>query len=92
MAAAATIARPKADRPQAAAAEPVLPTQARAERANVQAVLERRKARPAPPQPREAAAPKPKVVSKPDKRPRVLDKVGRAILRVLMDAGLLQRR
>jgi poly(hydroxyalkanoate) depolymerase family esterase len=90
MAPAATVARPKADRPHAAAAEPVLPTEARAERANVQAALERMKAKPAPP--REVHEPKPKVAPKPDKQRRVLDKVGSGIVRALVGAGLLQRR
>jgi poly(hydroxyalkanoate) depolymerase family esterase len=96
MAAAATVVRPKAadpkpDRPQAAAAESALPTQARAERANVQAALERMKARPAP-APRPAAEAKPNVAAKPVKRPRVLDRVGSAIVSALVGAGLLQRR
>jgi poly(hydroxyalkanoate) depolymerase family esterase len=92
MAPAATVARPTADRLHAAAAELVLQTQARAERANVQAALERMKARPAPPPSREAGEPKPKVAAKPHKQRRVLDKVGSTILRVLISAGLVRRR
>jgi hypothetical protein len=88
----APVARPKAERPQIAAAEPVLPTQARAERANVQAALEQMKARPASPPAGEARNAKPRVAPKPDKQRRVLDKVGSAIVRALISAGLVQKR
>ena len=87
---AASAAQPKAERPQVAATELVLPTQARAERANVQAALERMKARPAPPPRREVSESKRQV--EPKKQRRVLDEVGSTIVRALISAGLLHRR
>jgi poly(hydroxyalkanoate) depolymerase family esterase len=84
--------RSKPERPQVAATEPVLPTPARVERANVQTALERMKARPAPPPRREASEPKPKVTPKPNKQRRVLDEVGSTIVRALVTAGLVKRR
>ncbi len=89
---AATAARAVADRPQVAAAEPILPTQARAERANVQAALERMKARPAPPPTRGVSESRPKAAPKPDSRGRVLQKAGSAIVRALISAGLVRKR
>ena len=86
------VARPKAERPQVAAAEQALPTQGRAERANVQAVLERRKPRPASPSPRRTSEPRPKEVPTPNQPRRVLDRVGSAIVRTLISAGLVRRR
>ena len=86
------VARPKAERPQVAAAEQALPTQGRAERANVQAVLERRKPRPASPPPRRTSEPRPKEVPTPNQPRRVLDRVGSAIVRTLISAGLVRRR
>jgi len=82
---AATIARPKSERAQAAAAELAQPTQARAERANVQAALERMK-------PREASPATPKAAPMPQKQDRMRDKIGSAIVRVLIRAGLVRRR
>ena len=86
------VARPKAERPQVAAAEQALPTQGRAERANVQAVLERRKPRPASPSPRRTSEPRPKEVPTPNQPRRVLDRVSSAIVRTLISAGLVRRR
>ena len=86
-----TPARPAADRAQVAAAEPAPPSEARAERANVQAALERRKPRAVSPAPRQAIASKPQAAPKPEKR-RVLDKVGSAVVRALIRAGLVRRR
>jgi hypothetical protein len=93
MAPVATLARPAADRAQLAAAEEAaLPTQARAERANVQAALERMKARPAPTSTRGASESKPKAAPKAEKQRRVLDKAGGAIVRALIRAGLVRKR
>ena len=88
----ATVARPKAEHPRAAAAELIQPTQARAERADVQAALERRKPRSASSAPRQASAAKPKATPQPEKRRRLLDKAGSAIVRALIRAGLMRRR
>jgi poly(hydroxyalkanoate) depolymerase family esterase len=89
MAPSAPAARPKAERPHAAAAATVQPTEARAERANVQAELERMKARPAPAARRAISDSKPTVAKK---KRRVVDEVGNTIVRALIRAGLLEKR
>ena len=88
---AASVVRPAADRAQVAAAEPAPPSEVRAERANVQAALERRKPRAVSPAPRQASASKPQAAPKPEKR-RVLDRARSAIVRALIRAGLVRKR
>jgi hypothetical protein len=93
MAPAATVVRPKAERPQVVAVvEPAPPVQASAEPVKLHVAPEPAKAQPVatPVARREASQPKRQVESKP--RRRLFDSIGSGIVRALISAGLLQRR
>jgi poly(hydroxyalkanoate) depolymerase family esterase len=90
MAPAATAPRPKAERPQAVAAEPIPPAQPSPQRATIRAASELMTVQPATVTRHEVAESRPRATSKI--RRRVLGEVGSTIVRALVNAGLMEKR